>query len=537
VLIGVAVLLAVFLAAEGAVRLWSPPDAQERLAAAFVARDLRLLEPCAAIESGARGEHLVALKGSGTPAFDYPLAPTPGTLRVAVIGESSGATLAGAMKEILAAAPHAAVEVLDCASRAASLEHAQLRAIEVMEYSPDVLVVSVGHDIDVRYPLDQWRLRAQYWLSRSRVLRYALATGVSAAAPRSDVAERIALLARWMHGLAREARARGITVIVQTLPANLWVPPAADRRALEDEQFLRARLEYARGSRVAAMQRLAARAAERHDPYWHFVLGTWLARSGDRKRAREHLQAAVDLSTDGPDRASSAVNEAIRRVAEEDSLVLRDTEGAVSEMARQGIPGWDVMRDHRHLKPHVLAGEAREILLLARRAVGPDKPLELPEPPAPWPTRVDMARTLGSLTSELIDTSDAYARRWAAATGYAVEQWLGLGYDNVDLAIEEYLGGPVFARVRDPVRRARLLAYIAQGYWKGGRKERALELSDRAVKSPSTEARIERALLEVGRGNVEAARELLRGALELSERTTDARFYLEQIDDRRASLR
>jgi tetratricopeptide (TPR) repeat protein len=247
------------------------------------------------------------------------------------------------------------------------------------------------------------------------------------------------------------------------------------------------------------------------------------------------LQAALDLDTALIDRASSAVNEAIRRVAEEDSLVLRDTEAAVSAVARQGIPGWDVLTDDRHLKPHVLAVEARELLLLARRAVGPDKPFTLSDPPASWPTRVDIARALGSITSAQVGSSDAVAGRWAQALSYAVEQWLVLGYDNVDLAVDEYLGGPVFARVGDPARRARLLTSLAEGYWNGGRKDRALELSDRALRAPSVEARNERALIELGRGNTDTARELFSRALELDGKRTDTRFWLDQIGERHAA--
>ena len=71
----------------------------------------------------------------------------------------------------------------------------------------------------------------------------------------------------------------------------------------------------------------------------------------------------------------------------------RDTERAISDLARQGIPGWDVMRDQWHLKPSLFDAEARQVLLLARRAVGPDKPLELSDSTEPWPSRRKKAAT------------------------------------------------------------------------------------------------------------------------------------------------
>jgi hypothetical protein len=192
------------------------------------------------------------------------------------------------------------------------------------------------------------------------------------------------------------------------------------------------------------------------------------------------------------------------------------------------------MRDYRHPKPHILAVEAREILLLARRAVGPDKPFALAEAPDAWPSRVDIARVFGHVTAAQVDRGNSAAARWAHSASYAVEQWLGLGYDNVDVAVDEYLGGPVFARIRDSARRTCVLTAMAEGYWNGGRKERAIELSDRALRSPSAEARTERALIEIGRGNHEAARALLEGALELDGARADARFYLEQVGERRS---
>jgi hypothetical protein len=209
----------------------------------------------------------------------------------------------------------------------------------------------------------------------------------------------------------------------------------------------------------------------------------------------------------------------------------------VSDVARQGIPGWDVLRDHTHLKPHVVGAEAREILLLARRAVGPDKPFELAASGEPSPNRVDIARALGQVTSAQAESSEAFAQRWAHAAAYAVEQWLALGYSNVDLAVDEYLGGPVFARVTDERRRACLLTALAEGYWNGGRKERALELSDRALRSASAEARTERALIEVARNRPQAARDLLNAALELERNRADARFYLDHIEQQQAAAR
>src|SRR6185436_15809294 len=134
-----------------------------------------------------------------------------------------------------------------------------------------------------------------------------------------------------------------------------------------------------------------------------------------------------------------------------------------------------------------------------RRAVGPDKPLELSDSTAPWPSRADIERALDAIADAQVRSGHADAERWARAAGYAVEEWLSLGYKDVDAAIDEALAGPAFARVSDEKRRACVLTAVAQGYWHGGRKERAVELSDLALSAPSAEARIERALLELSR--------------------------------------
>jgi hypothetical protein len=193
------------------------------------------------------------------------------------------------------------------------------------------------------------------------------------------------------------------------------------------------------------------------------------------------------------------------------------------------------MRDQSHLKASLFESEAREVLLLARRAVGPDKPLELSDATEQTAGRADIERALAGIAAVQLRSEHGDAERWAHAAGYAVEEWLGLGYADVDAAIDDVLAGPAFARVSDEKRRACVLTAVAQGYWHGGRKDRAVELSDLALSVPSAEARIERALLELSRGRADVARQMLGEALAIDGQRSDARFFLDKLAERHST--
>jgi hypothetical protein len=267
---------ATLIAGEIAARLLSGSDAS--VAATDVARSLDYLRPCARVEER-DGKRVLAIEQDGETTAVFPVDKAPSVLRIAVVGESTAAMLANALHDVLAQTGRAdRVEVLPCAVPGAALEHVERRAAEVLDYSPDVLFVVFGHNLMIAYSTHDWLLRARALLSHSRLIAGlpGFRAGSHAWAP-AQRERRIRELDGWLRELAGRARERGVAVASMTLTANLWFPPGGSHATLSDARFLAAILERAQGDGARATEALAALVEQQPEPYWQFVLGTWLA--------------------------------------------------------------------------------------------------------------------------------------------------------------------------------------------------------------------------------------------------------------------
>jgi tetratricopeptide (TPR) repeat protein len=491
----------------------------------FLDASLRYLEPCATVERRAgvrvlRGLHPEQSAGG----FAFPIEKPPGVWRIAFVGESTGVMLAGAAEELLADQSEGeGVQVLDCAASGSAFEHVQLRAREVLAYSPDVVVVVFGHNLMMRYPMGRWRLWIEALLSRSRLAAAIMSVAAGSPGGEPDQGERLAQFEAWLRRFSMETRQRGISLVVTTLASNLWYPPAVSAAALSEPRFLTAQLEHANGNTAAAIDDLASLVAQRREAYWEFVLGTWLARRGAHADAAQHLQAAIDVAALEPDRAPSVVNEAIRKVARSEGLVLRDTDAQLRSISRDGLPGWDVMRDHCHLRPRYLTSEAAAVLQLARTAM----------------RRQDDAPTNGHVSDEpdvigwvfnglmgiQAQYDDTKAYRHLQAIGYFVEHWLRADPQHMTAAVDALLQGPALSGM-EPERRAALLVSIADGYWQAGGRDRALDINERARRETVARPWVQLGLLRLSAGQGTAAIDAFRRAHELSPERSDVAFFL-----------
>ena len=157
---------------------------------------------------------------------------------------------------------------------------------------------------------------------------------------------------------------REVAILVCTLPGNErdLVPIGSDRTSEEHEAVITAARSGYGDEPERFIGELSSLLQHRPDhARAHFYLGKAYFETGDNARARHHFVKARDLDP-MPWRATSAIQQSIRRAAKEQGAVLCDVEGAFRARSPGGSIGWELMDDHVH---PTLQGQA----LLARTIV------------------------------------------------------------------------------------------------------------------------------------------------------------------------
>ncbi|MDB4928796.1 MAG: hypothetical protein JWM10_1280, partial [Myxococcaceae bacterium] len=185
------------------------------------------------------------------PEDSVPRRKAPGVRRVVVVGESTGEMLERALA---AAAGNPGcrhrVEVLQCSAAGALPEVAVRRAREALAYSPDVLVVALGHNFLLPGPPPPPRpIVGQSQLGRD--LR-GLAPGANPPTnpldpPRADGRDPPAMGRAAYAEILPAARARGVAVMALLLSSNLWFRPRAEAAYVASPERALAWVRWARG--------------------------------------------------------------------------------------------------------------------------------------------------------------------------------------------------------------------------------------------------------------------------------------------------
>jgi len=345
---------------------------------------------------------------------EFPLEKSSDELRIFVLGGSSaygfpwgaGRAFSSVLERALQASlPERDVHVINAAAMSYGSHRLRILAHELLEYSPDLLLLYTGHNEFVERefydrltdaePLPEGlRLWLHHWRLYSALARLlsptpekndTAADGTTAAkligfdADRhysTDVAaaDRETVRARFednLRAIVAAAQDAGVAVVLCTVPSNEkgWRPNqtgwpgtlsgvgrAAATRAIE-------RAAEANG---ADDPEAALRAVAEVETYSTSAAGAWFEKGrallalGRIDEAAAAFIAARDF--DGqPGRAIGSLNDTIRTVARETGAVLVDTEATFRSLAADGIPGFDLFEDYVHPKPgaHVLI--AREV--------------------------------------------------------------------------------------------------------------------------------------------------------------------------------
>lgn len=485
--------------------------------AEFVARSLAYLEPCHRRRWTLDGERLVATADERGPRPGRPLprARQPGVARLAIVGESSAHLMGLALQALLERSPCGRrFELLQCALPGSGLEHTERRFDEVMAESPDVVLVTFGHNLRFVFPTDERRLRARHLRDRSRLLTL---LGAPFDGPpgssNAPLEQRLPLLERFLRRAARTARARRVGLVVSTMAPNLWMPPQSRPEDRDGPALLDARYREAAEGPAAAAHSLDP-SPPGATPWRDFVHGALLARAGDPAAARTHLQRALARDASAT-RVMPGVNDAIRRLALEERFTVRDAERAVEQRAPQSLPGWESFSDNCHLSSDAFAREADAVFEAARPW------LSLP-PSCAVPPGHGFLHAPGSRLRAFFGQASPSDPSWTTAAALLIERRSLAEPTSVAPEVEGYLGA-------QPSPPPAALEALAEGLWRAGRRDEAARLNERACDAGSAAAWVQRGEFALRRGDVAAARSSLERALSLDPARADARGLLARL--------
>jgi len=318
-------------------------------------------------------------------------------------GEAAFTRLLG--EALRASWPGRPIEAINAAAMSYGSHRLRILVHELARHAPDLIVVYEGHNefVERRF-YDELRRRNEgldplrELLNRSRLytamtVLYERARGEEAGAgdarttgellgldvdreytvdlarvERAEVRERFE---ENLRAIVRVARGAGARVILCTVASNLrdWAPNQSrfddgvpfEKRQLVLQGIEAARQGLARGEAAAAVQALGAAVAV--DPTYaepRFLLGRAYEALGRWDDAREAYVAARDLDAQ-PARASSELNETIRRVARAEGALLVDVERLFEQQSEHGLVGFNLVEDYVHPKPEGHRLIAREL--------------------------------------------------------------------------------------------------------------------------------------------------------------------------------
>jgi tetratricopeptide (TPR) repeat protein len=322
-----------------------------------------------AIEKAKHGLRIFCLGGSS--AYGFPWGPE--------------ASFCGVLQDLLTEAhPERAVEVVNAAGMSYGMRRLRVVADELVGYQPDLFIIYSGHnefaDQPPPVPLRELgRLPAAFeaGLEHSRLYSFLhdRVHGETPTPPLSptvfrvrrvegrtfDAQDKTRVVARFESELTQlisTIRGRGVPVLLATVPCNLreWRPERSrTSNDLSDSELatlrsclLEARGQLDSGEGERALESLArAREIAPDFAETHFWLGKALESRSRWREAASEYRAACDLDA-FPIRRTSAINDAIRRVAAATGGSLLDIDRLFAEQSEHGLVGFELIEDYVH---------------------------------------------------------------------------------------------------------------------------------------------------------------------------------------------
>jgi tetratricopeptide (TPR) repeat protein len=318
-------------------------------------------------------------------------------------------------KVLQAAYPGRVVEGVNASAMSYASHRMSLLTHELRNYEPDLFILYEGHNEFIERSfyeaqnralssagngiLGEWRLfaLAQQLKPRSdqpppgttaELLGFDVVREKRIFANDADRAPVIETFETNYRNIIHLARRQGAQVVLCTVPSNVrdWRPNLAVLDETLDQQtrdkFIayRAQSEKARavgrdGEAVQALEQ--ARETDPNHAGVHFELGRAYETLGRLDEARASYVRARDTDAQ-PSRGISAFNDIIRRLAEEEQLLLVDAERLFVAASPNGLIGFNLVEDYVHPKPEGHAIIARELaaVILNGGLLGESKQLD-----------------------------------------------------------------------------------------------------------------------------------------------------------------
>ena len=359
VLGGLAIALTVFAVVEVGWRAVLGPPPADQLPDNFRYAHLDILKPYFKRTTQGQGRAIWSPQREQSQSVSFAMPKPEGVSRIVILGGSIAVPFseeeASKLQTFLGRAlPGRRTELLACGMGAYDSRRESLLLRELLDYSPDLVILLSGnneyYNIAVPHPrlfLLRHHLRA-FWTYRKLESLFEL-LGWHPGPQSQGNTDADAGFEKNLRAMARMSRARGVPLVLLTLGANLRdSPPSSPEASAENPIYFEAMRAWEEGryGRAAEGFRKFLTASPR-DPFAHYYLAKSLERLGKPGSAAEHYLLAADYDQPG-ERSSPRRNDIIRRVAREEGAILADVEKLFRTLSPQGIPGRELFRDPCH---------------------------------------------------------------------------------------------------------------------------------------------------------------------------------------------
>jgi len=310
------------------------------------------------VKDAAHGVYRASRKGA-TPGSFLVQKPADG-FRVFVLGGSIAQgynkkyALGDALSRVL---PSRKIEFLNCGMGGYDSYREAMLLDEVLEYSPDLIVLMTGHNEGLGSPpVPLWILRAQDRLSRWSVYRD-LAEKFKPpqryeGSPAESAQRRNQAFESNLKDMLTHAKAKGVPLVVIAPPLDYADEFPHQTYPLEDASFMEGRIRYLRGDYAGAMKiwqdALAHDGGQDDKASLLFYMGRAARKLGRLEEADKDYEAAAAADWTSGGRCTGPCQESIKRIAVEEGGIWANVDGAFKSVAAPGLPGLDMLYDTVH---------------------------------------------------------------------------------------------------------------------------------------------------------------------------------------------
>jgi hypothetical protein len=294
-----------------------------------------------------------------------------GGFRVFILGGSIAGTYGpDSLPEALSRAlPGRTIEVLNCGMGGYESFREAMILDEVLDYSPDLIVLLSGHNEMLGSPpIPLWKLHAADRLAQWDAYRK-LAASLPAHPPPGgpkEAAARDAAFARNVREMAERAKAKGAAFLVAVPPLNYREAPPQSPAFAESPAFMKGWLAFLSGDCAGARKSWRTLPEPPVRAVADFHLARCAEKDGDFKAAAALYSASLRGDHVGGGRCDPVCQESLRALARETGAAVVDLDAAFRAAAPRGLPGLDVFEDAVHWHRRYNALVSAEILKALR---------------------------------------------------------------------------------------------------------------------------------------------------------------------------